>query len=58
MTNISFMKTTDYRLNNHTETWNIALGESDYTPMTCDDLKRLRCMIDDVLNESQKGCVR
>ena len=52
------MKTTDYRLTNHTETWNIALGESDYTPMTCDDLKRLRCMIDDVLNESQKGGVR
>jgi len=53
MTNISLMKTTDYRLTGDTETWNLALGNNDYVAMTYDDLARLRNMIDKVLNEKE-----
>jgi len=51
MTNIVLMKTTDYRLTGDIETWNLALGNNDFTRMTSDDLARLRNMIDEVLDE-------
>ncbi len=50
MTEIVLMKTTDYRLTGDTETWNLALGNSDYVRMTDDDLVRLRNMINEILN--------
>lgn len=60
MTDIVLMKTTDYRLTGDTETWNLALGNADYTRMTADDLARLRNMIDEVLDELEpsKKCTR
>ncbi len=54
MTDIALMKTTSYRPTGDTETWNIALGGNDYTPMTINDLTRMRDMINEVLNESQE----
>lgn len=58
MTDIILMKTTSYRPIGDTETWNIALGNAEYVCMTTADLTRLRDMIDEVLNEAQKGGIR
>ncbi len=38
MTDITLMKTNDYRLDGDTETWNLALGGNDFSTMDNDDL--------------------
>lgn len=56
---IVFLKTTVFHGNGErTVEWSVKIGYSDFEPVDARKLKAMRNMIDEVLNESQKGGVR
>lgn len=53
---IEFMKTTVFRNNGErTVEWSVKIGSSDFESVDTRKLKAIRKMIDEVLNEAQKG---
>ena len=56
---IVFLKTTVFRSNGErTVEWSVKIGSSDFEPVDARKLKAMRKLIDEVLNESQKGGAR
>lgn len=56
---IIFLKTTVFHSNSErTVEWSVKIGSSDFELVDAHKLKAMRKMINEVLNESQKGGMR